>query len=443
MCRPSLWLGLSPLLFMNQAAAVSRGSPVRVGVIGAGAAGLVSAKVLAEGGCAVTVFEKDDRLGGTWRYIPGQSVMYSSLRTNLPKEIMAYSPEDPFPPMKKSFLGHEEVLSYLEQFVVKYRLRDLIRFNTKVVNVDQDLSSDQNTWTITTRNLIQDSCIEKYEFEYVLICNGHYNTPYIPAVEELSIFQGRQLHSCDYDNPLEFENQRVLIVGGKSSGTDLAREIASCALEVHVSDRNHATSSERHDNITLHGGISCFTSDNQVAFKDGSSACIDTIVWCTGFLYDFPFLYDSRCLKPYAGPTRQVRGLFRYLFTNEHPTVAFVGLPYSVVPFPIFYLQAMWISSLISGKAKLPSMEERSKWITEHEEKLTAMGWLETKYHYLGNELQFEYMRFLAREADIDEEALMRYIDMLEEIYFDNGKHKPPYVGGPDTYREREYQYTR
>ena len=57
--------------------------------------------------------------------------------------------------------------------------------------------------------------------------------------------------------------------------------------------------------------------------------------------------------------------------------------------------------------------------------------------------MQAEDPSLKAREADIDEEALMRYIDMLEEIYFDNGKHKPPYVGGPDTYREREYQYTR
>ena len=98
----------------KSAPVMTRTSPPRVGVVGAGAAGLVAARVLSQQGCAVTVFEKTDRLGGTWRYLSRQSVMYASLRTNLPKEIMAFSPDDPFPPSDNSFLGHEEVLRYLE-----------------------------------------------------------------------------------------------------------------------------------------------------------------------------------------------------------------------------------------------------------------------------------------------------------------------------------------
>lgn len=36
-------------------------------VIGAGIAGLVTAKVLSKDGFEVTVYEKEDALGGTWR----------------------------------------------------------------------------------------------------------------------------------------------------------------------------------------------------------------------------------------------------------------------------------------------------------------------------------------------------------------------------------------
>ena len=250
------------------------------------------------------------------------------------------------------------------------------------------------------------------------------------------------MHSSDYDDASDFVNERVLVVGGKSSGTDLAREIASLASEVHVSDRNQCNGPVQHGTITLHGEVSHFTSD-QVVLKDETAVCIDVVVWCTGFLYDFPFLKNSTKLRSYSGPSRQVRGLYRLLFANEHPGIAFVGLPYSVVPFPIFFLQATWIASLISGKANLPSLDARTRWIADHEEDLKFKGWLDNKYHYLGNNLQFEYMRFLAREAGVDSESLMRYIDMLEEIYLDNSSHKPPYIGGPDSYRERKYSLER
>ncbi|MBU6243095.1 MAG: NAD(P)-binding protein, partial [Acidobacteria bacterium] len=47
-----------------------------IGIIGAGFAGLVSAKVLKEFGHDVTVFEKDSEVGGVWttsRRYPGLS----------------------------------------------------------------------------------------------------------------------------------------------------------------------------------------------------------------------------------------------------------------------------------------------------------------------------------------------------------------------------------
>ena len=53
-------------------------------------------------------------MGGTWVYDDNvgcdvHSSMYKSLKTNLPKEVMAF-PDFPFPSeMKQSFLHHTEV----------------------------------------------------------------------------------------------------------------------------------------------------------------------------------------------------------------------------------------------------------------------------------------------------------------------------------------------
>jgi cation diffusion facilitator CzcD-associated flavoprotein CzcO len=45
----------------------TQGRPLRFAVIGAGMAGILSAIKLKEAGQDFTVYEKADRLGGTWR----------------------------------------------------------------------------------------------------------------------------------------------------------------------------------------------------------------------------------------------------------------------------------------------------------------------------------------------------------------------------------------
>lgn len=62
---------------------------MRVAIIGAGASGLISAKILSENGINHDVFEVNDQVGGTWVYtektldkygLPVSSSMYRDLR---------------------------------------------------------------------------------------------------------------------------------------------------------------------------------------------------------------------------------------------------------------------------------------------------------------------------------------------------------------------------
>ncbi|XP_062454890.1 uncharacterized protein LOC134153099 [Rhea pennata] len=95
----------------------------RVAVVGAGAAGLCAARHLAARPgvfAPPTVFEAGARLGGTWAYeegapappgAPPRAALYRGLRTNLPKEAMAF-PDVPFAEPPPSFLPHGAVLAY-------------------------------------------------------------------------------------------------------------------------------------------------------------------------------------------------------------------------------------------------------------------------------------------------------------------------------------------
>ena len=76
---------------------------MKVAVVGAGAAGLVAARELLRAHHEVTVFEQSSTVGGVWVYQResesdplGQTgprlhaSMYASLRTNLPRDLMAF-----------------------------------------------------------------------------------------------------------------------------------------------------------------------------------------------------------------------------------------------------------------------------------------------------------------------------------------------------------------
>ena len=486
----------------------------RVAIIGAGGGGLVTADVLRNDGFEVVIFEKETCVGGVWKYRKSldkssSTPMYKSLRTNLPKQIMAYSDTTPFKDSTPSYLSHEEVQTYLEDFTQSRALLPFIKFSSTVKSISyvqnrrnfpalSTESSSIPSWKITTSSATSTTatqtslkdCTEDIDyFDAVVVCNGHYNIPLIPA--ESNRFDGEMMHSVDYDTPDHFKGKSVLVVGSRSSGTDLAREISSVASVVYASDRSLGKEkSALYRNIHHKPGISslnskllsrpsdspnfldstlksisqpleidkCGAISNEdtkglVQFDDGSIVKVDIILWCTGYAYDYPFLDldGQKCdqtIELEANTVevtnkRKVENLYQQIFSISHPTLTFVGLPYAVVPFPLFRLQALWISSVYSGIKDLPSKEKQIEWLhnKENEILMKHQGNEEfaiEKFHYLGD-AQWEYCRFLSDAAGIVDERQLKYLKVTEEIYNDNSMSKPAYPGAPDNYRNVEY----
>ncbi|KAF6200567.1 hypothetical protein GE061_005010 [Apolygus lucorum] len=143
----------------------------RAAVIGAGAAGIVSAKHLLEAGWTPDVYEQYDTVGGTWNYDESHtnehSAMYKNLRTNLPKELMLMEGLD-YKIQDRSYLNHTEVLEYLRDYVVKFNLEEVIKFETKITNV---VRSPDDIWVVTSVHL-PSGTIESKEYDAVFVCNG-------------------------------------------------------------------------------------------------------------------------------------------------------------------------------------------------------------------------------------------------------------------------------
>ena len=107
---------------------------MKVAIIGAGAAGLVTAHELIRADHDLTVFEQDDHVAGVWQYHEGveddllghtqnrvHSSLYDSLQTNLSRDLMAFldftfdtagGGQDDWP----RFPHHTQVAEYLNRF---------------------------------------------------------------------------------------------------------------------------------------------------------------------------------------------------------------------------------------------------------------------------------------------------------------------------------------
>lgn len=101
----------------------------------------------------------------------------------------------------------------------------------------------------------------------------------------------------------------------------------------------------------------------------------------------------------------------------DHPTLFFIGLCFTIAPFPNFNAQILFALSLLTGRSKLPSKEEMLNSETEEYRKRIEELKLPKRYaHYLGP-MQWEYIRNLGRLGAFDH-GLEPVIERLyEEVH--------------------------
>jgi len=457
----------------SSSAAAPSAAPPRVAVIGSGAAGLAAARVFSRSNnhYDVTVLERDAAIAGVWNYKPASTVspMYQGLRTNLPKEIMAYR-EFPWPSKPHSFVTHQEVKEYLQAYRDCFQLQPLIQTGCEVTQLTclldtrSQLSPESEDWpqiqlewsasdssSSSTKQQQQQSAI----FDAVLVCNGHYNRPAYPPLPGLEeYFRGNTiLHSIAYDTPdPAFANRTVLCIGGRASGSDLAREIAHVAKHVYLSDTTCPAVATTQGKVTWVPATTAVLEDGRIAFEGGAAAIepiagIDTIIFCSGYDYDFPFVNAQSNLELDA-TGRRVRPLFEQLWHATQPNVAFVGLPHSVVPFPLFEFQAeaverSWRRTSKDDMIVLPPRRDRlvaAERDAQSGGEGKENGRVPQDTHFLGPK-QWDYCRRMARFGGVDTQEVLDFIATQEAIYDDAGEaRKGEFPAGPDTYRSICYK---
>lgn len=202
---------------------------MKIAVVGAGFAGLATAKILREFEHDVTVFEKAPDVGGVW----SATRRYTGLRTQNNKDSYAFS-DLPMPRDYPEWPTGEQVQAYLERYVAKFGLRPHLRLATEVVRAE--LTDAEDGWMVTARRIgAPVSAPER--FDHLVVANGIFSDPVFPQYEGYAnlVRAGGKLVASSQLNTLDdARGKNVVVVGYGKSACDVAAEIGPVAESTTV-----------------------------------------------------------------------------------------------------------------------------------------------------------------------------------------------------------------
>ncbi len=179
-------------------------------VIGAGMSGILAGIKLKKAGYPFQIFEKADRVGGTWR-----ENTYPGIACDVPSHIYSYSFELN-PDWSTSHSPGHEIQQYFEGVSNRYDINHHIRFNEAVTRC----TWIGNEWEIETEK----GHVER--FTWVIAATGILHHPKYPDIEGMNDFEGPMFHTARWDHDVEIKGKKIGLIGTGSSGVQITAEIA-------------------------------------------------------------------------------------------------------------------------------------------------------------------------------------------------------------------------
>ncbi|MEV8504573.1 FAD-dependent oxidoreductase [Actinoplanes sp. NPDC051475] len=390
---------------------------MRIAIVGAGPAGLTSAKQALAEGHEVTVYESTDDVGGIWN--PGAGGAYESVRMQSSRLSFPFS--DHPPPFDDDFPTLRQVHQYLRGYAERFGVLPLVRFGSRVTRMVKDGAE----WSVTAET---GAAASTGAYDAVMVASGELWLPRMPEFLPAPSTGVRVLSAKDYRSPGALAGAKVLVVGGGVSGADIASELVGVATTVKWSVRHrqlflprmcgHVYNDELfsyvgrvgvedmsyaawldflgelmpeyfaayrasgllpdegfhhavHINDTIIPAVAAgsievrpafdrFEPDGTVVFTDASRERYDAVVLCLGYgLPDYSFLADFRR-----------EDLYEHHVYWRDSSLAVVNTPVDTEAFgtacPYFEAIAGWVLSVWSGKTELPAPAAMASWCEQH-----------------------------------------------------------------------------
>ena len=401
----------------------------RVAVIGAGPSGLAQLRAFQSAAKKgdeipeIVCFETQDDWGGLWNYTwrtgldeygePVHCSMYRYLWSNGPKEGLEfadYTFEEHFGRNIASYPPRAVLFDYIEGRVKKADVRKWCRFRTPVRHVTYN--EDTGKFTVTAHDLKKDHEYDE-DFDHVVVASGHFSTPNVPHFEGFSTFNGRVLHAHDFRDALEFKDKDILIIGTSYSAEDIGSQCWKYGCKsVTVSHRTAPMGYKWPDNwkeVPLLQKV----EKNTCTFKDGSTADVDAIILCTGYLHHFPFMAEG--LKLRTANRLATADLYKGVVWVDNPALFYLGMQDQWFTFNMFDAQAWYVRDVIMGRIDVP---DRDAMVADVEARVAAEDAGEDDYAAI--RYQGDYVEELIADTDYPSFD----VDGACEAFYQWKKHK-------------------
>ncbi|MBM7713563.1 putative flavoprotein involved in K+ transport [Bacillus thermophilus] len=175
-------------------------------IIGAGQAGLVMGYYLKQLDQSFLIIDKSEAIGSSWKSRYDSLILFTPRQySSLPGLKLAGNPHD--------YPTKDEIADYLITYRETFQLP--VQTGIEVSRIWKE----NNHFLIETNKQI-------YEAENVVVATGPFQKPHIPAFTKNLSTDILQLHSSEYKNPANLRKGNVLVVGGGSSGGQIAVELS-------------------------------------------------------------------------------------------------------------------------------------------------------------------------------------------------------------------------
>ncbi|KIV79991.1 hypothetical protein PV11_07526 [Exophiala sideris] len=215
--------------FQFQDRPVNQDRELRAVIIGAGVSGIGTYIRLWQyvPNIKITILDKNPSISGTW-----YENRYPGVACDIPSHVYQYTFE-PNTQWSKYFSPGAEIQEYVKHVARKYAVDREVRLNTKVTAATWD--EQIGIWALDTETTSAEGgkVNGRLEAEVVINATGLLNKWKWPKIPGLHDFQGKLLHSANWDTSWDWTNKRVALIGCGSSAIQMLPKLQAKASAVY------------------------------------------------------------------------------------------------------------------------------------------------------------------------------------------------------------------
>ncbi len=193
-------------------------------VVGGGQAGLCIGARLAQRGIDALVVDRWPRVGDCWRRRYHALTLHNQVHVN-------HLPYMPFPPNWPVYIPKDKLANWFEAYAEAME----INYWTSTEFLGGSYDAAAKCWRVEVK---REGKVRTLRPRHLVMATGASGIPNVPRIPELDGFQGKIIHSHEYEDAEPWRGKKAVVIGTGSSGHDIAQDLYSAGAEVTIVQRS-------------------------------------------------------------------------------------------------------------------------------------------------------------------------------------------------------------